>query len=344
MRKTAVDHAEILEINSRLREYRRIGAAHLALCTTAAPCYSRTSRDEFDGVTEFRLAPLLSTAPSAPWPPEDLLPALGFVRETLLHPQSPACFWKHPVMAARVAFGALGNGLLPVLEKILPGGSRHCPVCEWQGRSFRAFLSADEVITDCICPGCGSFDRHRQLVLGVRAELETTRGSRSGPRMILGYSLSTALRFLLEHEGVARCFRTDIAVGEDRFAPDFVSDLRRTPFDRETFDWIFCSHVLEHIQEMDLCVNEILRMLKPGGLAWIQVPFEPGAAHSRRIEIDPHRAHAHAWQFAPDFGTLIERDGWEVTEIIAEQMLSSEERRSYGIDSRERFWLARKNS
>lgn len=246
-------------------------------------------------------------------------------------------------MAARVVFGAAGNALLPLAEKMVPGGSRQCPVCGWRGRAFRAFLSSDEVIPGCICPGCGSFDRHRQLVLGVRMELAQCRGSQSGPRMILGYSLSTALRFLLEHEGVARCFRTDIAVGDNRFAPDFVSDLRRTPFGKETFDWIFCSHVLEHIQELDLCVNEILRMLKPGGVAWVQVPFEPGIAHSRRIEIDPHRAHAHAWQFAPDFGTLIERDGWEVTEIVAEQMLPAEERRRCGIDGRERFWQARKH-
>ena len=236
----------------------------------------------------------------------------------------------------------MGNGLLPLAEKALPGGSRLCPVCGWRGRAFRTFLSADEVIPGCICPGCGSFDRHRTLVLGVRSELAKSKGSASGPRVILGYSLSTALRFLLEHEGVARCYRTDVTGDDDRFAPDFVSDLRRSPFGDGTFDWVFCSHVLEHIGELDLCVNEILRMLKPGGLAWIQVPFEPGLASSRRIRVDPHRAHAHAWQFAPDFGSMIERDGWEVTEVVAGEMLPADERKLYGIDPQERFWLARK--
>jgi len=271
------------------------------------------------------------------------LSAIGFVRETLLHSRSPACLWKHPLMAGRVLGGALVNAVLPGIEKIAPGGSRQCPVCGWRGRAFRTFLSADEVIAGCICPGCGSFDRHRQLVLGVREELAKSRGSQAGPRVILGYSLSTALRFYLEHEGLARCFRTDIDADDDRFAPDFVSDLRRSPFDGETFDWVFCSHVLEHIRELDVCINEILRMLKPGGLAWIQVPFEPGLAHSRRIEIDPHRAHAHAWQFAPDFGTLIEREGWEVREFIARETLSGDQMHRSGIDPAERFWLARKH-
>lgn len=268
--------------------------------------------------------------------------AVDFVRQTLLHPRSPACLWKHPGMAARVIVGALRNAVLPLAEKIAPGGPRECPVCGWRGRAFRSFLSSDEVISGCICPGCGSFDRHRQLVLGVRSELDRNRGSGSGPRVMLGYSLSTALRFHIEHEGLTRCFRTDVHA-DDRFAPDFVSDLRRSPFRTGTFDWVFCSHVLEHIRELDVCVNEIVRMLKPGGLAWIQVPLEPGLAHSRRIEIDPHRAHAHAWQFAPDFGTLIERREWVVDEIIAREALSKADLHRYGIDPIERFWLARKN-
>ena len=266
--------------------------------------------------------------------------ALSFAKETLLNSASPACFWKHPGQALRVATAAAQNALLPGVARILPGGGRECPVCGWRGPRFLNFVSADEIISNCICPGCGSFDRHRQLVLGVRAELGT---GNSAPEVMLGFSLSTALRFLLEHEGLARCFRCDVTADDDRFAPDVVSDLRCTPYADESVDWVFCSHVLEHIAELDLCVDEILRILKPGGLAWLQVPFEPGIAHSRRIPIDPHRAHAHAWQFAPDFGGLIERDGWTISEIVAEEMLSPAELRRYGIDPRERYWLARKH-
>ncbi len=267
--------------------------------------------------------------------------ALDFARETLFNSQSPACLWRHPIQAGRVISGALGNMLMPMQER-LPwgGGRRECPVCGWQGRNYRNFLSADEVIEACICPACGSFDRHRQLVLGVRSELAKQSGW--NPDVILGYSLSTAMRFLLEHEGLARCFRTDIDADDDRFAPDIVSDLRRAPFADESVDWIFCSHVLEHITELEACVDQIQRMLKPGGVAWIQVPFEPGRAHSCRIEIDPNRAHAHAWQFAPDFPLLIDRDEWEISEIIAGDSLTRAEMQTHGVDPLERYWLARK--
>lgn len=245
-------------------------------------------------------------------------------------------------MATKVVAGALENILLPLGEKSAKGGFRECPVCDWKGHRFRNFLSADEVIRHCICPGCGSFDRHRQLVVGVRAELAGVE--RTNPEVIVGFSLSTAMRFLLEHEGLARCFRSDIDADDQRFSPDIVMDLRQSAVRDGSVDWVFCSHVLEHIPELEICVDEILRVLKPGGAAWIQVPFEPGRAHSRRIEIDPHRAHAHAWQFAPDFGSLIERPEWTVTEVIAADSISAGELKRFGIDPRERYWLARKNA
>ncbi len=266
--------------------------------------------------------------------------ALKFAAQTLLDGNSPACLWRHPFQAGRVICAGFANLLLKAQDMLAPGGGRQCTVCNWTGRHFRTFISADEVIPHCICPGCGSFDRHRQLVIGVRRELARRKGWTPG--VMVGFSLSTALRFLLEHEGLARCFRTDIDAQDKRFAPDLVADLRSAPFGDGAVDWVFCSHVLEHIVELELCVDEICRMLKPGGVAWIQVPFEPGRAHSRRIEIDPHRAHAHAWQFAPDFGNLLARPGWAVTEIIARDEISEPERVRHGIDAQERFWLARK--
>ncbi len=267
--------------------------------------------------------------------------ALEFARDTFFDRHSPACLWLHPIQAARVIAGAAANLLLPLREKLTGSGPCECPVCDWRGVRFRTFLSSDEVIPNCICPGCGSFDRHRQLVLGVREELARRRGW--NPEVMVGFSLSTAMRFLLEHEGLSRCFRSDIDAEDRRFSPDFVADLRNCPLRENSVDWAFCSHVLEHIAELEVCVDELLRILKPGGTAWLQVPFEPGLAHSRRIPIDPHRAHAHAWQFAPDFGAFIARPGWTVTEVTAGDAVSAADRSRYGIDPLERFWLARKD-
>ncbi len=270
------------------------------------------------------------------------MPAAEFVRNTLLDSRSPACWWKHPLQATGILLAAAENALLAVADKLGLVRSFQCPVCGWRGANFRNFLSADEIIRHCICPVCGSFDRHRQLVLGVRRELQAVAGP--APEVMVGFSLSSAMRFLLEHEGLSRCFRTDYALEDRRFLPDFLGDLRCAPLADDTVEWLFCSHVLEHVPELDICVDEILRVLKPGGLAWIQVPFEPGLAHSRSIRIDPYRAHAHAWQFAPDFGNLIQREGWEVTEVIAGEELTSEQLRQFAIHPLERYWICRKES
>jgi SAM-dependent methyltransferase len=266
--------------------------------------------------------------------------AWSFARATLLNPRSPACLWRHPLQAGRLVVGGFQNTLLAWRER-WPGAERHaCPVCGWHGRHFRTFLSADEVIPRCICPGCGSFDRHRHLVLGVRDELDQQLQGR--PRIILAFSLSPAMRLLLEREGLPRCFRSDIAVGDCRFAPDFISDLRSVGIVSESIDWIFCSHVLEHVVELDVCLAEMMRLLRPGGMAWIQVPCEPDLVHSHRIEIDPERAHAHAWRFGYDFRLLLERVAWGVEEIVAADSLDRAILRYHGIDPTERFWIARK--
>jgi len=268
------------------------------------------------------------------------VPAVHFARETLLNSRSAACLWKHPLQAGRLVFGALRNFMLPLEERLLPAGRVRCPVCDWRGRRFRNYLSADEVLAHCICPGCGSFDRHRHLVLGVRAELAERPGWT--PQVMVGFSLSTAMRFVLEHEGLTRCYRSDFAVEEERYSPDFVADLRQAPLRTGSVDWLFCSHVLEHIPELDGAIDELWRVLRPGGAAWIQVSLEPTIAHSRPLNGNDAGDRPRAWQFAPDFGCRLERPGWQVTEEIARERLSRQDRKRYGIHPVERFWVVRK--
>lgn len=54
---------------------------------------------------------------------------------------------------------------------------------------------------------------------------------------------------------------------------DVYYDGRNIPFANETFDSLFCSEVLEHVFNPDEILPEICRVLKPGALALITVPF-----------------------------------------------------------------------
>lgn len=62
--------------------------------------------------------------------------------------------------------------------------------------------------------------------------------------------------------------------------PDYRCDIRQLPFDNESFDVIFSSHVLEHFNRADhkTVLEEWLRVLKVGGEARICVPSIEWAA------------------------------------------------------------------
>lgn len=50
-------------------------------------------------------------------------------------------------------------------------------------------------------------------------------------------------------------------------------DIHDIPFEENTFDVIFCNHVLEHVRDDIKALSEMQRVLKPGGWAILQVPF-----------------------------------------------------------------------
>ncbi|MBD3221972.1 methyltransferase domain-containing protein [bacterium] len=270
--------------------------------------------------------------------PSAEMSAWSYARRTLLNPRSRACFWKHPAQAARMVSGALGNDLLSLGDR-LPGSSRReCPVCRWQGRRFRTFVSPEIVIPSSICPRCGSFERHRHLVLGMREELARTRAV---PERLLGVSLSPAMSYLVAQEGLGRCFRTDYDRRDPRIPADAVADLRAAGFRDGAFAWIVCSHVLEHVPEVEAAIDELHRVLAPGGVLWLQVAWHDELAASERIPVDPGALDAHAWRFGRDFPARLARPGWSVTGVFATE-LDPEVRSRHGIHPDERYWIVRR--
>ena len=65
----------------------------------------------------------------------------------------------------------------------------------------------------------------------------------------------------------------DLFAGE---GVDYVGDIHNMPFDAAEFDGVFCTGTLEHVQDPWQAVREIHRILKPGGIVHIDVPFIQG--------------------------------------------------------------------
>lgn len=77
-------------------------------------------------------------------------------------------------------------------------------------------------------------------------------------------------------------------------APDFVCDCNHSlPFDDASFDHVVSVSALEHIKNIDLAIEEIVRITKPGGYIVLAVPFLFG------VHGDPddyHRPTASWWR------------------------------------------------
>ena len=65
------------------------------------------------------------------------------------------------------------------------------------------------------------------------------------------------------------------ATGRDlyRARPDVFADAHALPFPDASFDAVVCLEVLEHVRDPARVLREIARILRPGGRAWLSMPF-----------------------------------------------------------------------
>lgn len=135
-----------------------------------------------------------------------------------------------------------------------------CPLCDFHG-AFMAVRGRPHAQ----CPQCLSLERHRlQFVM-----LKKVFADRDAKKM-------TALHFAPE-----ACLRPHMSAmfGNYQTADlynknvDHQVDIQSLPFADEMYDFIFASHVLEHVQNDIKALHEIKRVLRPNGIAIIPVPI-----------------------------------------------------------------------
>lgn len=56
-------------------------------------------------------------------------------------------------------------------------------------------------------------------------------------------------------------------------SPDIYADASRLPIADSSVDHVICLEVIEHLREPAAALREIERILKPGGRAWVSIPF-----------------------------------------------------------------------
>lgn len=79
---------------------------------------------------------------------------------------------------------------------------------------------------------------------------------------------------------------------------DRAFDLRTPPypFEAESADEIYLSHVLEHLEHWEVCIDECLRLLKPLGILEVRVPYGPVYVPYHVRFFNPHTLDAYFLQ------------------------------------------------
>ena len=138
----------------------------------------------------------------------------------------------------------------------LQGGNVYCCVCE---KSYLTFLpSGDDPKAHARCPGCHSIDRHRQLFTLIKP----TIASNTGNLNILHVAPEPALSKRYQLEQNIHYFAIDKFEKGYTYPKNVMPmDLTHLTFDSNFFDIVICSHVLEHIENDQLAIENFYASL-----------------------------------------------------------------------------------
>ncbi|MGL2963029.1 class I SAM-dependent methyltransferase [Flavobacterium sp. RSB2_4_14] len=153
----------------------------------------------------------------------------------------------------------------PILAFLLKGNTFTDPI---DGKSFRMFLpyGYGNQRNNVLSPSTLSLERHRLLWLYLQNETD----------FFTSNTKKKVLHFAPEQEFYKR-FKKQTNIDyttTDLLSPlaDVKADICNLPFEDNAYDIIFCNHVLEHIPDDTKAMQELYRVLKPGGMGIFQIP------------------------------------------------------------------------
>jgi len=120
---------------------------------------------------------------------------------------------------------------------------------------------------------------------------------------------------------------------------EYKVDVCKMPFEDNSFDFILCNHVLEHVYDDDLAIKELRRVLKKNGIAIMQVPIKNElnkTIDGRNIQ-DPNirnelfGQYDHLRTYGKDFFKKIEKHGFTVKKVKYCDNLTNNQVRKYGL-------------
>ena len=202
--------------------------------------------------------------------------------------------------------------------------SLYCPCCDYHLRAFksRSYTMRTDYFNPqrykgieqkIICPVCGSLPRHRILATWMNDHKQELKGE------ILYFAREESMDRWLKRNGI-KTISADI-----KGHPDLIIDMQDTGLQENSWDWIICNHVLEHVDDYQKALKELYKILKQKGHLIISFPIDETldtvkedrkADTKNRIEQFGQIDH---WRlFGRDSEDIIKNIGFEVSRISGE--------------------------
>jgi hypothetical protein len=192
---------------------------------------------------------------------------------------------------------------------IYRGKQRWCPVCDQSSRRFLPFGVV--VRPDAQCPRCGSLERHRLVWLYFARRTDLFDGK---ARRMLHVAPERTFEARLRKRLGAGYLTADL------FDPHVMvqMDICNIQYPEESFDVIYCSHVLEHVPDDRQALREFRRVLRKTGWAILLVPITVDRTVEDPTVTDPAERlrlfgqEDHVRRYGPDYVDRLREAGFEV--------------------------------
>lgn len=221
-----------------------------------------------------------------------------------------------------------------------------CPIC---GLHQERFLPTGVIPRpNAMCGQCWALERHRLLWL----YLIMKKIIASDMIRMLHFAPECQLHMIFSTSPLVDYWPVDYSPENYKYetgVPVIKADIVDIPFNDNWFDGILCNHVLEHIPDDQKAMKELLRVLKPGGWAILQVPlsgkyetYEDFTITSPQERFKHFGQEDHVRCYGLDYKDRLELAGFEVTVDNFVTRFSPEQLHYYGLIPDEMIYFCRK--
>jgi SAM-dependent methyltransferase len=213
----------------------------------------------------------------------------------------------------------------PIIAFSLKGDRFTDPI---DGKNFRKFLpyGYGKQRENALSPSTLSLERHRLMWLFLRDE--TTFFTSEKKLKTLHIAPEQCFLDIFRKQENLEYITSDL---ESPIA-DVKADICDLPFKDNSFDVVFCNHVLEHITDDKKAMQELFRVMKKGGFGVFQIPqdlsrettFEDNSITDKKERAEIFGQYDHVRIYGKDYFNKLRSIGFKVDEIDYTQKISSE--------------------